>query len=438
MEVGMKKLANIKPKLFQNLLIDIRDRIRSSQTSAVLAVNAEMLRLYWDIGRLIDLRQSAEGWGAAVIPRLATELKNELPELKGFSERNIKRMLAFYRTYPYPAVIVPQAVAQLTPAAILPPSAAKNGKAKVQQAAALSGTNSKVPPSVALLLNKFIWTVPWSHQIILMEKVKDLDVRAWYMQQTIENGWSRNILSLMIQSGAHLRQGKAISNFERLLPSPQSDLIQQSLKDPYIFDFLTLQDTFHERELELGLMSHLQRFLLELGQGFSFVGRQVGLVVGEDEFSIDLLFYHLKLRCFVVIDLKRGKFKPEYAGKMNFYLSVVDDKLRHSSDNPSIGLILCQDRNQIIAEYSLRRTDAPIGISEYDLTRALPTDFVSSLPTVEQIEQELADLTDDDSVDSKKPKSKPKPTVARISTKKAVNKATEKPKRLTKNATKRK
>ena len=185
-------------------------------------------------------------------------------------------------------------------------------------------------------------------------------------------------------------------------------------------------------------MSHLQRFLLELGQGFSFVGRQYGLVVGDDEFSIDLLFYHLKLRCFVVIDLKRGKFKPEYAGKMNFYLSVVDDKLRHSSDNPSIGLILCQDRNQIIAEYSLRRNDAPIGISEYDLTRALPTDFVSSLPTVEQIEQELADLTDDDPVDPKKTKPKAKPTVARISTKKAANKATEKPKRSTKKATKRK
>ena len=436
----MKKLDTIKPKVFQDLLTDILDRIRTSQTSAVLAVNAEMLRLYWDIGRLIDVRQSAEGWGAAVIPRLATVLKNELPELKGFSERNIKYMVAFYREYREPEQFVQQAAAQTMsaiarsqsevitkvqqPAALLPTIAAKTGK-------------SKVPQAAAQLQNSILWSIPWFHHIVLMEKIKDHDYRVWYMQQTIENGWSRNILSLMIQSGAHLRQGKAISNFDRLLPSPQSDLIQQSLKDPYIFDFLTLQDTFHERELELGLMSHLQRFLLDLGQGFSFVGRQYGLVVGEDEFSIDLLFYHLKLRCFVVIDLKRGKFKPEYAGKMNFYLSVVDDKLRHPSDNPSIGLILCQDRNQIVAEYSLRRTDALIGISEYELTRALPTDFVSSLPTVEQIEQELADLTEV-SVGSNKPKSKPKPTVARISTKKAANKATEKPKRLTKKATKRK
>ncbi len=422
MEVDMKNVDTIKPKLFQDLLIDIRDRIQTSQANAVLAVNAEMLRLYWDIGRRIDVRQSVAGWGAAVIPRLAIELKNELPELKGFSERNIKYMVAFFREYCEPEQFMQQAAAQ-----------AITGKAPSQ-----TELIPKVQQPAAQFPNTILWSIPWFHHIVLMEKIKDLAVRHWYMQQTVENGWSRNILSLMIQSGAHLRQGKAISNFDRLMPSPQSDLIQQSLKDPYIFDFLTLQDTFHERELELGLMSHLQRFLLELGQGFSFVGRQYGLVVGEDEFSIDLLFYHLKLRCFVVIDLKRGKFKPEYAGKMNFYLSVVDDKLRHLSDNPSIGLILCQERNQIIAEYSLRRNDAPIGISEYELTRALPTNFVSSLPTVEQIEHELADLNDSKPVDSKRPKSKPKPTAALISTKKSTSKATDKPKRSTKKATKRK
>ncbi len=222
-----------------------------------------------------------------------------------------------------------------------------------------------------------------------MVKVKDLEARLWYMQQTLANGWSRNVLLTMIQSEAHLRQGMALTNFERLLPSPQSDLARQTLKDPYIFDFLTLEQPFHERELETNLLHELERFLLELGQGFAFVGRQLHLEVGDSDFYVDLLFYHLKLRCFVVIDLKTGEFKPEYAGKMNFYLSVVDDQLRHDSDAPSIGLILCQDRNHIIAEYALRGVNKPIGISEYELTRALPPSLRSALPTVEEIEAEL-------------------------------------------------
>ena len=199
----------------------------------------------------------------------------------------------------------------------------------------------------------------------------------------------------MIQSEAHARQGQAITNFERLLPPPQSDLVQQTLKDPYIFDFLTLQEPFHERELETNLLHQLERFLLELGQGFAFVGCQYYLKVGDREFYMDLLFYHLKLRCYVVVDLKKGEFKPEYAGKMNFYLSVVDDQLRHEADAPSIGLILCQDRNHIVAEYALRGVDKPIGISEYELTRALPVNLRSALPTVEEIEAELADSASD-------------------------------------------
>jgi predicted nuclease of restriction endonuclease-like (RecB) superfamily len=211
------------------------------------------------------------------------------------------------------------------------------------------------------------------------------------MQQTLANGWSRNVLQLMIKSEAHRRQGKAVTNFQRLLPSPQSDLVQQTLKDPNIIDFLTLEEPFHERELETNLLHQLERFLLELGQGFAFVGRQVRLDVGSDDFFVDLLFYHLKLRCFVVIDLKKGEFKSEYAGKMNFYLGVVDDRLRHETDQSSIGLILCQDRNRVIVEYALRDVSKPIGVSQYELTRALPKDFQSALPSVEQIEAELAE-----------------------------------------------
>ena len=239
--------------------------------------------------------------------------------------------------------------------------------------------------------DSLLWSIPWFHQIVLMEKVKDQAPRLWYMRQTLTNGWSRAVLLAMIQSDAYARQGQAVTNFKRLLPQPQSDLVQQTLKDPYIFDFLTLQEPFHERELETTLLHLLERFLLELGQGFAFVGRQYSLKVGDREFYIDLLFYHLKLRCFVVIDLKKGAFKPEYAGKMNFYLNVVDEQFRRVPDAPSIGLILCQDRNQIVAEYTLRGLDKPIGVSEYELTRALPPNLKSALPTVEEIEAELTD-----------------------------------------------
>jgi predicted nuclease of restriction endonuclease-like (RecB) superfamily len=362
----MSKTNLSLPADFPKLLKEIKARIQQAQTQAVLAANAELVRLYWDIGKLIEVRQQQEGWGAGVIPRLARELANELPEVKGFSERNIGRMIAFYREYPNPTDFLPQPAAKLE-------------------------STKKLPQVAAKLPDAILWSIPWFHQIVLMEKVKDLPTRHWYMQQTLANGWSRNVLLAMIQSEAHARQGQAVSNFKRLLPSPQSDLVQQTLKDPYIFDFLTLQEPFHERELETNLLHQLERFLLELGQGFAFVGRQHYLKVGEREFYIDLLFYHLKLRSFVVIDLKKGEFKPEYAGKMNFYLSVVDDQLRHSADAPSIGLVLCQDRNHIVAEYALRGVDKPIGISEYELTRALPPSMKSVLPTVEEIEAELAD-----------------------------------------------
>ncbi|SRR5579883_1023557 len=354
---------------FPQLLKEIKARIQQAQTRAMLSVNAELVRLYWDIGRMVDERQSKEGWGAAVIPRLARELQNELAEEKGFSERNIGRMIAFYRSYPNPIDFLPQPVAKLPVTKKVP-----------QPAAQIS------PASHSLL-----WAIPWGHHALLIEKVGDLSHRRWYMEQTLANGWSRNVLLAMIKSDAHLRQGGAVTNFDRVLPSPQSDLARQMLKDPYVFDFLTLEEPFHQRELETNLLRQLERFLLELGQGFAFVGRQYHLEVGDSDFYIDLLFHNLKLRCYVVIDVKTGEFKAEYSGKMNFYLSVVDDQLRHCSDAPSIGLILCQERDQIVAEYALRDVNKPIGISEYELTRALPPRLRSALPSVEEIESELSD-----------------------------------------------
>ena len=362
--------------LYSGLLTEIKERIRQAQTRAVLSANAEMIAMYWDIGRMILLRQQNEGWGTGVIPRLAADLKNELPEEKGFSERNIGYMIRFAREYGA-SPILQQPVAKLDEA---------------------SGRTEKVPQPAAqiaeavdpAILQQLVAKIPWGHNILLMEKVKDLQTRRWYIEQTIEQGWSRNTLRAMIKGKAHERQGKAVNNFSDRLPAPQSELARQFLKDPYVFDFLTIEEPFHERELETGLVRHLEKFLLELGQGFAFVGRQYRLVVSDKDFYLDLLFYHLKLRCFVVIELKKGEFKPEYAGKMNFYCSVVDDQLRNETDQPTIGLILCQTKDRILAEYTLRDIHKPIGISAYELTRALPDNLKSSLPTVEEIEAELA------------------------------------------------
>lgn len=355
-----------KLAFYGELLGEIKNRIRQAQVKAVLSVNAEMILLYWDVGRMIHARQQQEGWGTGVIPRLSRDIRNELPELKGFSERNIGYMIRFAREYDA-SVILQQAVAKL----------------------ALNDTENLAQTGAPAIVQKLLARIPWGHNVLLMEKIKELPARLWYARQVIDQGWSRDTLASMIKNHAHARQGVAVTNFARRLPASQSELAEQLLKDPYLFDFLTIEEPFHERELETGLVQHLEKFLLELGQGFAFVGRQYPVSVGEEDFYIDLLFYHLRLRCFVVIELKRGKFKPEYAGKMNFYCSVVDDKLRHETDQPTIGLILCQTKDRFIAEYALRDIHKPIGVADYEFTRALPESLKSSLPSIEEIEAEL-------------------------------------------------
>ena len=352
---------------YAQLLIDVKGRIQTAQLRATFAANSELIRLYWQVGQLLDRRQAEAGWGAAVIPRLARDLGNELPEVKGFSERNIRLMLQFYRAYPQ----------LLGPGGdfVQPP---------VAQMAEVTADHAAKP-----LLQPLVAQLPWAHNMLLLQAVKDEAARAWYAGQTLAHGWSRNVLKMQIDTAAHLRQGAAITNFAQRLPAPQSDLARQVLKDPYVFDFLTLEAGFHERELETGLVRQVERFLLELGQGFAFVGRQYPLTVGDSDFYIDLLFYHLKLRAFVVIELKRGDFKPEYAGKLNFYCNVVDDALRHADDAPTIGLMLCQNKDSVLAEYALRGIDKPIGIASYELTRALPASLQSALPSIEAIEAEL-------------------------------------------------
>lgn len=358
------------------LLKEIKDRIRRAQVRATMSANAEMLLMYWDVGRIIDEQRAVEGWGTKVIQRLALDIRNDLPETKGFSERNLKRMLAFYNEYTGLS-IGPTALAQFPEASVAP-----IGPTPLAQL-----PSEGVSSSEAKLL-ELVLLLPWAHNTTLL-RVKDTAARVWYMVQALEHGWSHDWLADQIKYKTYERQGNAVTNFVTHLPVPQSALAQESLKDPYIFDFLTLEEPFHERELETGLVAHVEKFLLELGAGFSFMGRQYHLTVSEQDFYIDLLFYHTKLRCYVVIELKKGKFKPEYAGKVNFYCSVVDDALRHEQDNPTIGLILCQTNDRVIAEYTLRDMHKPIGVSEYELTRALPEELKSSLPTVEEIEERL-------------------------------------------------
>jgi len=334
----------IIPEGYADLLNDLKTRIRSAQIKAAVSVNRELIFLYWQIGHEILQRQNKLGWGAKVIDRLAKDLRKAFPDMKGFSPRNLKYMRSFAEAYP--------------------------DKEIVQQAAA---------------------QIPWFHHCVLMDKIKNKIEREWYIRMAVENGWSRNVLVHQIESGLYQRQGKAATNFGRTLAPPQSDLAEQTLKDPYLFDFLGLGKQAAEREMEKELLVHIREFLLELGVGFAFVGSQYHLEVGETDFYIDLLFYHLKLRAYVVIELKVGKFVPEYAGKMNFYLSAVDDLLRHSDDQPSVGIILCKTRDEVVAEYALRDLKKPIGVAGYQLTRMLPKKLKTSLPTIAELEAELTE-----------------------------------------------
>ena len=330
---------------YNSFLVDIKTQIKLSQQKAFNAVNQEMISLYFNIGKMINTWQKELGWGAKVVDKLSLDILNEFPTMSGFSTRNLKLMVQFYKEY---------------------------------------SNDEFVQPIVA--------QIPWTHNIILIQKIKDKNIRFWYMEQTLQNGWSKDILSLMINSEVHNRTGNLVSNFSQILPPLESDLVQQSFKDPYRFDFLTITEPFRERELENNLIKHMEKFLIELGSGFAFVGRQYKLEIGDDEFYIDLLFYHLKLRCFIVVELKKGKFKPEYSGQVNFYCSAIDGILAQKDDKPTIGLILCQEKNEIVAEYSLKNMTQPIGISEYQLTEVLPKEFESSLPTIEEIEQELKQI----------------------------------------------
>lgn len=335
----------IPPDGYSDWLAELKQRIHGAQQRATLAVNHELILLYWQIGRDILKRQAEQGWGAKVIERLAFDLRSAFPETKGFSRANLMYMRAFADAWSNDE-IVQQAVGQL----------------------------------------------PWGHNLVLLSKLKAPAERLAYAEAAVENGWSRNVLVMQIETRLLERQGAAVTNFEARLPKPQSDLARESLKDPYRFDFLGLTAESQEREVEEALVRHVTEFLLELGAGFAFVGRQVLLDVGGEEFFLDLLFYHLKLRCYVVIELKTGKFKPEHLGQLGFYLTAVDRQVKTELDAPTIGLLLCKSKNRVVAEYALSDKSQPMGIAEYKLLESLPTELQTGLPSIERLEQELAEI----------------------------------------------
>ncbi len=336
------------PKEYASWLADLKNRIYAAQQRATLAVNRELVLLYWQIGNEILVRQNNEGWGTKVIERLAQDLRNAFPDMKGFSPRNLKYMRAFAEAWP-DSEFVQEVLAQL----------------------------------------------PWYHHLALLDKLKTVEDRRWYAAQAITHNWSRNVLVIHIESRLKERSGTATTNFSQRLPAPLSDLAKESLKDPYRLDFLGVGAEAQERSIEDAIVQHITRFLLELGAGFAFVGRQFHLEVGGEDFFIDLLFYHLKLRCFVVVELKAGAFKPEHAGKLNFYLSAVDAQLKTEHDGPTIGILLCKSRNKVVAEYALRDFSKPMGVAEYQLIEALPVDLQPNLPSIEAIEQALTENNDE-------------------------------------------
>jgi len=351
---------NLKFSKYQDLIIEIKTQILNSQQKAALTVNKELIVLYWNIGKMIFENQSLLEGRNNYIEQLSNDIKSEFPMISGFSRSNLFNIRKFYNFY---------------------------SEISIQQAV---GMNDKNLIQQAVGLNELV-LIPWGHHVLILEKTKTTEEAIFYINETIKNNWSRSILAIQLKQNLFERQGKSINNFDKTLKTSQAQLANQLLKDPYNFDFLTLESKVHELEIEKQLTENITKFLLELGKGFAYIGRQYPIEVGNKSYAIDLLFYHIILRCYVVIELKSVEFEPEFAGKLNFYLSAVDDLLKSENDNPSIGILLCNGKNGIEVEYSLKDINKPIGVSEYTFTEKLPTFYEKSIPTVDEFEQLLKD-----------------------------------------------
>ena len=351
---------------YKDWIIELKQRIRKSQIKAAVKVNSELLNLYWHLGQEIVKLKAEVKWGNNVMSQISQDLNNEFSDMKGFSETNLRYIKRFYLFYSQGSSIQPQLEAKLE-----------------------AEEYYSIQPQAGAELDLAIFSIPWGHQKHIITKAESTNEALFYVHKTIEHGWSRNVLMNFMSAQLYQTQGKSITNFTNTLPDIQSDLAQQTLKDPYKLDFLTLREGYLEKELEDALTDNITKFLLELGSGFAYVGRQVRLDVGGDEFFIDLLFYHLKLRSYIVLELKTGAFVPEYVSKLGFYVSAVNHQMKHPQDNPTIGLLICKNKNNVVAQYTLDATNIPIGISEYELSELMPKDFKGSLPSIEDIENEL-------------------------------------------------
>ena len=369
---------------FKSWVSQLKQDIRSAQIKAAIKVNTELLRLYWRMGADICEKQKSASWGDGWLKELSRELMTEFPDMKGFSHRNLQYIRQWYLFYNQENTIVQQVVAQLEDVNVQQPVAKLDDDMRQQHVAQIS--------------EDVFFSVPWGHHLYIISQCKDVSRAVFYLKKTVENGWSRAVLLNYLDTNLYERQGKAVNNFNRLLANPQSELAAQTLKDPYNFDFLTLDGEYRERELEHALTHNVTRFLLELGTGFAFVGSQVPLQVGEDTVYPDLLFYHLELRCYVVVELKVTKFKGEHLGQLGVYVSAGNHIKKKPADNPTIGLLICKTKNNVMAQYALESTNQPIGISEYQLSKLMPEHIQSQLPTIEDIEATLSD--NDDNADS--------------------------------------
>jgi len=361
---------------YHELLVELKQHIRSVQAKAALSVNTSLIQLYWNTGKMIAENQALFEGRNNYVAQLEKDLRDEFPDIKGFSRANLFFIRKFYRFYAGNSSVEQLVRLNEVPSIEIP----------MQKAVAPNKAN---PVQQLVRLPIALFSVPWGHHIAIINKIKQADEALFYINQTIEHNWSRAILTMQIEQNLFARQGKAITNFKTTLPEQQALMATQILKDPYNFGFLTLEPKMQELDVEKQLIDHITKFLLELGKGFAFIGRQYPLKVGVKDYSLDLLFYHIRLRCFIVIDLKVVEFEPEAAGKMNFYLSVVDDQLKTADDQPSIGIILCKNKNRLEVEYALRGMSKPIGVSEFTVTQSLPPEFKSTLPTVEEFENEL-------------------------------------------------
>ena len=367
-----KALSN--QKVYSDLLIRIKQQVRSIQAKAALAVNTSLIQLYWNLGEMIANNQALFEGRNNYVSQLEKDLRAEFPDMKGFSRSNLFYIRKFYQFYSDSSVQQLVGLNEIEQTILMQQAVAPGETGLIQQPVGLGPT---------------IYSVPWGHHVLILDKVKEVAEATFYLRQIVEHNWSRSILTLQIEQDLFRRQGKAITNFKNTLPEQQALMAGQILKDPYNFGFLTLEAQVQELEIEKQLTDHITKFLLELGKGFAFIGRQYPLLVGKKPYRLDLLFYHIRLRCFVAIDLKTGEFEPEFAGKMNFYLSVIDDQLKTADDNTSIGIILCKSKDKLEVEYALQGMNKPIGVSEFTVTQALPAELKNALPTVEEFEKEL-------------------------------------------------